>query len=330
MLISIIKRNPLLYNLSRFVVSKSGLARRISESYLKNYRLHQMESYISEALRFIKKDVTAEQAALVKETLRLVLECGQFTADDVDDHIGLRGKRILEVGCGHCWYAPFFLGRGAISYTGIDPFRDFEDHRIYNYNQFSAQNWQDAYKRAEMSLREFIGSFENIYLYNEDILTTILPESSFDGIFLLSVSEHFKRPKEAFKKISDLLVPGGKLFIAHHNYYSWAGHHQAPKFVSEYDPGDEKMRFVADWNHLLSFIPNDGSDMDYLNFIRIHELIEIVQSMFHIEQCLFDESKEETGRSRLTDDIIRHFPQYSKKDLLTDMVHILCTKPAAE
>jgi hypothetical protein len=70
--------------------------------------------------------------------------------------------------------------------------------------------------------------------------------------------------------------------------------------------------------------------MDYLNFIRIHELIEIVQSMFHIEQCLFDESKEETGRSRLTDDIIRHFPQYSKKDLLTDMVHIVCTKPAAE
>jgi SAM-dependent methyltransferase len=278
-------------------------------------------------MKSVRKGAPADVAGLVEKTLQTILECGHLpNVEHIDSLIDMKGKRILEVGCGHCWYAPFILERGAVSYVGTDPFRDFDEKRIYNYNQLKSNDWKDAYITGDLPLRVFLEAFDNIGLYDEDILDLDFPASSFDGIFLITVSEHFKDPQASFQKIYDLLSPGGRLFISHHNYYSWAGHHQQPKYVSEYDAGNDEMRRVVDWNHVINFLTNDKASTDYLNFIRIHELTGIIKKLFQIDSCQFEESKEETGGCRLTEEIRRKLPEYYREELLTDMVYYVCTK----
>src|ERR1700675_2793104 len=41
-------------------------------------------------------------------------------ADHIVAQVDYRGANVLEVGCHYCWYAPFFLARGAAPYSGID------------------------------------------------------------------------------------------------------------------------------------------------------------------------------------------------------------------
>ena len=87
-----------------------------------------------------------------------------------------------------------------------------------------------------MPFGEFIDSFGALSLSDCDIRDLPPPSDLFDAAFMVSTSEHFDDPRGSFAMISALLAPGSEIFINHHNYYGWNGHHRAPWRVQDVNP----------------------------------------------------------------------------------------------
>src|SRR5262249_8006794 len=143
---------------------------------------------------------------------------------------------------------------------------------------------------------------------------------------MLTVSEHLTDIKNTLRRLQDLLVTGGRLYLSHGNYYCWNGHHLPPRTISEYDEADPQHCAVADWNHVGNLVKNDESAQEYLNCIRLHELASMLKELFRIDTWRFDESKKDRGGGRLTDPIRRQFPEFYLEELTTEMAYFVCTK----
>lgn len=150
-------------------------------------------------------------------------------------------------------------------------------------------------------------------------------QDGFDAAFMVSTSEHFDDPHGCFAAIASLLTPGGLMFVNHHNYYSWNGHHRLPWRVQDIDPDDPLHHANFDWAHLRSFVRNPDSP-NFLNYIRMHELIEIIAEFFVIEGKMTVRFGADTGEGRLTQAILDEFPQYYKEELETLELHLLARK----
>jgi hypothetical protein len=66
-----------------------------------------------------------------------------------------------------------------------------------------------------------------------------------------------------------------------------------------------------------------------LNFIRIHELVEILQRSFRIDRWQFVPSPPERGGGRLTPAIREKLPGYYEEELTTEFANFFCTKVPA-
>lgn len=278
---------------------------------------------------FFHAHVGQRERAACAEVMRLATDCGQMgIVDTLDRLMGLRGRRVLEIGCGHCWYAPEFLRRGATSFFGTDPYKNFDIDLVYDYRGHRAGSWMNAYQRAGMTMREFLGHYRNITLSHEPIEAIPVSEARFDAACMISVTEHLRHPRESFARIADLMAPGGYLYITHHNYYGWNGHHREPKFADEINLSDPSQQRVVDWNHLRRGLLNFDEDAgNYLNFIRLHELAAALQEFFTIEWWELQPSPEARGGGRLTPEIRAALPQYYAEELTTEVAAYLCRRP---
>ncbi len=268
--------------------------------------------------------------SLVVATLQQTLDAGWKTiVDEVDGAVGLRGKDVLEVGCGWCWHAPLMLGRGAKSYRGLDFDVDVEARTIQDRGLSESHHYESAsFHEMPLALGSFVSGFDDAEVHKGDIVDAPWPDASFDAVFMLVVTEHVIDPRAMLQRCHDLLRPGGRLYFSHGSYHCWNGHHRPPRLVHEFDTDNPDMVAVADWAHLQHPVVNDRADQDHLNRIRIHELMADVTRLFVVDDWSFVESSAATGRDRLTPELRARFPHYYREELLTEMVYCTATRPS--
>lgn len=150
-------------------------------------------------------------------------------------------------------------------------------------------------------------------------------DGAFDAAFMVSTSEHFDDPRGCFAAIATLMAPGSRIFVNHHNYYSWNGHHRAPWRVRDMDPDNPLHRAVADWAHVRNKVHNPDSP-NYLNYIRIHEIIDVVSEFFAIETKRLVRFLPETGEGRLTPSLLDELGRYYREELETVELHLLARR----
>jgi tRNA (mo5U34)-methyltransferase len=110
----------------------------------------------------------------------------------VSPHLDLKGKRVLDVGCGNGYYQWRMLGAGADSVIGVDP------------------NWL------------FFCQFQAIQRYLPDLPAWHLPFAledlpanleGFDTVFSMGVLYHRRSPIDHLLSLKDCLVKGGELVL---------------------------------------------------------------------------------------------------------------------
>jgi tRNA (mo5U34)-methyltransferase len=110
----------------------------------------------------------------------------------VAPHLDLKGKRVLDVGCGNGYYQWRMLGAGADSVIGVDP------------------NWL------------FFCQFQAMQRYLPDLPAWHLPFTledlparleGFDTVFSMGVLYHRKSPIDHLLSLKDCLVKGGELVL---------------------------------------------------------------------------------------------------------------------
>ncbi|MCH5377065.1 MAG: class I SAM-dependent methyltransferase [Planctomycetes bacterium] len=226
----------------------------------------------------------------------------------------VRQRDVLDVGCGDGLHGIGFILVGANSYTGVDPWMDLDLDQVKN----SAKVDRFAFGWGP---REIMAKMPRIRLFNQS-LEAMDPKDQYDIAILHNVTEHLIDLKRVFAEIPSHLKPEGELLYNHHNFYSWNGHHRAPKTVAELNPDDEEQRVMADWAH-LDFDPPPGHAFNRkLNRIRIPDLEAVTARYFDILEWTLVPSKDSEGAGRLMPEVRARHPQLAEYEFTTQ--HVLC------
>ena len=108
------------------------------------------------------------------------------------NHIDLRDKLVLDVGCGNGYYLYRMLGAGVKAAVGIDPF-------LLYIMQFHAINKYARTNRATVLPLGIEGVQEGC--------------GCFDTIFSMGLLYHRREPKKHLAELSGFLKPGGQLVL---------------------------------------------------------------------------------------------------------------------
>jgi tRNA (mo5U34)-methyltransferase len=103
----------------------------------------------------------------------------------------LKGRRVLDVGCGNGYYALRCLGQGAAVVVGIEP--------------------QLLYHAQYQALQHFLPDLPLCML--PCTLEDLEGDESFDSVFSLGVIYHRKSPLDHLNQLLSCLRPGGQLVI---------------------------------------------------------------------------------------------------------------------
>ncbi|MEQ8842930.1 MAG: class I SAM-dependent methyltransferase [Acidimicrobiales bacterium] len=129
----------------------------------------------------------------------------------LDRHLDLRGKRVLEIGCGTGSVGRQLAERFDCTVVGID------------IDRYPA--WDD-------------NSLDRVSYLQGDISSPPEGLGSFDAMFSFSVWEHLVHPHAALERCFELLAPGGRMFLQ-------AQLHRGPKASHRY------REIFFPWPHLL-------------------------------------------------------------------------------
>ncbi|MBF0495593.1 MAG: class I SAM-dependent methyltransferase [Deltaproteobacteria bacterium] len=283
-------------------------------------------SDILQAMMARARDPLRVEREMLIHVIEKIIELGYLKSvvEFVANNLSLDNSRLLDVGCGACWFAPFFLARGVSQYHGIDEYLDLTTQTIFDRRKWLSQR-KTSCGDLPMSLGDFLSCFPDIQTTRTQICNFNPDGIKFDRVIMLTVSEHLDRPQEALAHVAGLLSPNGRIFLTHHNYYAWTGHHYPPQTVQQYDPVDPTMTELADWNHVFNVALVDKK-MEQINCIRIHELMDILSSHFDIETVAKVSLAPETGLNRMTPEIRKKLAAYYDEELFTEMVHCCAVK----
>ena len=137
---------------------------------------------------------TSNQKRTNKKIILGILKTAKLSEKD------LKGKRILDAGCGTGEKSIFFAKSGAKEVVAID---------------FSKGQLEEAKKKAKSE------NINNIIFKEKDILKDILEDlGKFDIIVCLGALHHTEKPKKAFARIIGQLKKDGIIIIGLYHKYS--------------------------------------------------------------------------------------------------------------
>ncbi len=230
----------------------------------------------------------------------------------------VKGKHVVDLGCGRSLHGLGYLLMGARSYTGLDPIVEldldaFKDTRIHRVGNMKPIGWTP---------RKISERIKRLKYLEAEIAQ--LPESSkWDVLVMHQVTEHLMQIEAVFDHFPRILKPDGKLVFRHPNYYAWGGHHMLPRFLSDIKPDDPEQRRYMDWAHLVYDPTWPATILEKQNRIRLHELRKVVEKHFVIEEWNPTKSTEEEGAHRLTPEILARHPEFTEEELLTQAVTVV-------
>jgi len=129
------------------------------------------------------------------ELFGLTIDCewrSDWKWQRISPHVDLRGRKVLDVGCGNGYHMWRMWGAGAEIVIGIDP-------NLLFYNQFSA-------------LKKYIGEAP---VWQLPFTLEQLPEPTggFDTVFSMGVLYHRRSPVDHLLQLKGCLRPGGELIL---------------------------------------------------------------------------------------------------------------------
>lgn len=127
---------------------------------------------------------------------------GHRRAQRLDAMFDIRGKRVLDVGCGRGALALQLAQAYDCHVTGVD---------IQEYPEWS----QLQHPRLRLRKLDLTQGHD-------------LAPRSFDLIYSWSVMEHVQHPHRMLQACRDLLAPGGRFYLVAHMYRSATGSHRSP------------------------------------------------------------------------------------------------------
>lgn len=238
----------------------------------------------------------------------------------IQEHV--RGRSVIDVGCGFGGFGVGFLVAGASSYLGLDPAMDMDSTKARNKR---VRAWADM----GITPREIAKTLPAIRLVrgkSEDLAF----DEQFDTVSLHNVTEHLMEPDRVLAGLVPLCHPGTSVVFHHHNFYCWNGHHEAPVQPAQLDLTSPDHRRIHDWRHidLVPDLPPDHMYLTQLNRIRLDELRAITEKHFEIQR--WDEIPSSPATlARLTPEILdrvrQTIPDLTERDLSVNAVLCVAT-----
>lgn len=224
----------------------------------------------------------------------------------------VRGKDVLDIGCGTGLHSVAYILVGAKTYTGMDPKLNLDGDMSKNLRTHGKENFgwtpreiMDKHTRITL----VPGSFEDLSI-----------EKRFDIAILHNVTEHLMNIEEVFRGVWEKLRTGGTILYHHHNFYCWNGHHQRPRFVDQIDPKNPEHQNFVDWSHLTFNAPADHYTVTKLNRIRLDDLKILTEKYFNIDKWEEESIDEKRGASRYSEEIHIRNSKYTERELTTQGV----------
>lgn len=320
-----------------FVRPKSSKRLRLAERYRRAAKIlaKKPELVTRQLTRLVWEVNHANQPELDYELFETAAKFG-YAKWAYSNRNLIAGRDVLDVGCGAGLDSLGFLLFGAKSYRGIDPSYSSTSSEYEKYDPpFSAHN-QSVKNRngirdigGFLPLEKFPMSVADISKHQTNIeidrsSLSILNDANktFDLISMNCVTEHLISIETDFDHMARMLRKGGRLAFLHHNFYSWNGHHLAPKNPDFFRPDNAAQLAVADWGHLSA----DFGDPEHyfnigLNKITLSELQVLVERRFRI--VTWRETVMDYGRFRgaLASKLLSENPHLDERDFLVKKVY---------
>jgi SAM-dependent methyltransferase len=234
----------------------------------------------------------------------------------------IKGKRVLDVGCGKSFWLSLLLHSAGAEVTGIDTEVVVTSTGIKKYWEIFRTNgvertlrtlvWDVVYARPyyrELAqLADFPLKMDDLDLRSMNSNVLDFPDNTFDIIVSHEVFEHIADVAQTVEHLHRVIKPQGLSYIYIHNYTSLSGgHHIAWKY-----PDTEPSENVPPWDHLRDkrhpWIPS------WLNELREHDYRAAFEQHFEIVDWIQTETE---GKQLLTDVMRAELKQYSDQELLT-------------
>lgn len=243
----------------------------------------------------------------------------------------VKGKRVLDVGCGKSYWLTLLLHNYGAKVTGIDS--EFVQAGIspWKYRQIAGKNgleralktlyWDLLHSRAYYDeLSKLCGlplAAEGLDIRQMDATNLAFPDDHFDLVVSHEVFEHLPDVPGALSELRRTMRPGGLTYIYIHPFTSLSGGHSIKWKFPDTNPPDD----VPPWDHLRdNLFPQIPS---YINRLRAHEYREMFEEAFDILEWIPTETE---GERFLTPGIKQELSNYSEGELLTKGIIVIARK----
>ncbi len=241
---------------------------------------------------------------------------------------GLKGKRLLEVGCG--WHSglTLLLHSSGVQVTGIDiagvgPKQTLLSPALWRANGPSKMLRRSAGRilidRAYYrNLRASLGAplvFDRLDIRQMNACAMTFMDGSFDFVYSNAVFEHIADVPSAAAEVARVLKSGGVALISIHLFPSISGGHS----LDWVDPDVIRRRHVPPWDHLRSNLyPHRVS----LNRLRERDYLKAFSG--HLD--IVDVASRFEGECHLTSAIEKECAEYSREELLKTNLTLVARK----
>jgi len=266
-------------------------------------------------LRYYQSRLTDD----MKERARSDYNKFQDLLSTLTPHVGtIKGRTILDVGCGRRYPLSLLLGSFGNTVTGIDKvyiglgdplleryIRDWRCNGVESLMRslsYALLLKVRAYYRELETLCDFPLTTGNIKIAQMSAESMALPDEGFDIAVSGAVFEHIADVPRAVAELARVVRRGGYVHVHIHLFSALSGGHH-PDYLN---PGR-----VPPWDHLRErkhVVPY------YLNGLREGEYIASFRDKFDIIEVV-DVGKGE-GRDLLTPEIRAELADYSEEELL--------------
>jgi SAM-dependent methyltransferase len=222
---------------------------------------------------------------------------GAKRAAMLEKKIGIRGLRVLEIGCGAGAMSRVLAREFDCDVTGVD---------IGDYPE-----WQ-APLQGDLSLQI------------HDITTQDNSRFGlFDRVVSFAVFEHIVHPHAAFKAIFDMLKPGGKAYIYANLYRGAKASH---RYREVYFPWAHLLFEPEVWRDFYTRLQGEPLEPAWVNKLTYDQYVNYAgrigfEVLEHFPSApFFDEAFYQRFEQRLS--------AYPKFDLMHDFIHLVLQKPS--